>query len=292
MVMVVCISTLGPLSYGLGGDRYESNIIKDCFGVDKQDEYLGQGKVDLVIVYGCEPSTIHTIFNNGGGGGGRSSSSSGGGGSSNTSKCISKPTIKMFSLYDREKNYFLRKDRILGVFQVDKYENPKIETNILSEIEIEKTRDQSFNNKIDEYEMKRLSNVTRIDHAVDNMWGESIRSSSAVVMSNHRISQSISGLTRTSYSNSFSSTSTSTNSRKSKLPSFSGLNSYRFKSSSIAEGRIKTSQEGDDMEAANNIEMGTLFSQSSSSNHPSNNHQSNPSNHSNPYNNNQEEDHH
>jgi hypothetical protein len=57
----VYVSTQGPASYGLGSDRYELNIIKDCFGVERVSEYEGKGKLDVIIVYGCDLSVVETV---------------------------------------------------------------------------------------------------------------------------------------------------------------------------------------------------------------------------------------
>jgi hypothetical protein len=57
----VYVSTLGPASYGLGTDDYEVNIIKDCFGVERIEEYKGKGKLDVVIIYGCEGAVLQQV---------------------------------------------------------------------------------------------------------------------------------------------------------------------------------------------------------------------------------------
>ena len=44
-----------PTSYELGGPEYERNIIVDCFGAGRLEEYKGKHKLDLCIVYGAEP---------------------------------------------------------------------------------------------------------------------------------------------------------------------------------------------------------------------------------------------
>jgi hypothetical protein len=57
----VYVSTLGPASYGLGSDEYEGNIIKDCFGVERFEEYIGKGKLDVIIIYGCAPDVLQQV---------------------------------------------------------------------------------------------------------------------------------------------------------------------------------------------------------------------------------------
>lgn len=54
----VYFSTKSPVSYGLGKSTYEEAIIRDCFGVERLNEYRGQGKLDAVLVYCCEPSIL------------------------------------------------------------------------------------------------------------------------------------------------------------------------------------------------------------------------------------------
>lgn len=49
----VYVTTQGPASYGIGSADYEVNIIKDCFGASRIDEYLGKGNLDVILVYGC-----------------------------------------------------------------------------------------------------------------------------------------------------------------------------------------------------------------------------------------------
>jgi hypothetical protein len=57
----VYVSTQGPASYGLGSADYEVNIIKDCFGVERINEYKGKGKLDVVLIYGCCGSLLDQV---------------------------------------------------------------------------------------------------------------------------------------------------------------------------------------------------------------------------------------
>ena len=56
LCLVVCFSgcyfsTRGPASYGYGIEReYEMNLIVDCYGQERLDEYLGQGRLSLVLI--------------------------------------------------------------------------------------------------------------------------------------------------------------------------------------------------------------------------------------------------
>ena len=57
----VYFSTLSPVSYGLGSQstaEYEENLIVDCFGKERLEEYRGKHKLDLVLVYGIDPAVL------------------------------------------------------------------------------------------------------------------------------------------------------------------------------------------------------------------------------------------
>ena len=56
--IISCPSRLGPASYDLGTSKYEENIIVDCFGKERLEEYRGKHKLDLFLVYGIEPATL------------------------------------------------------------------------------------------------------------------------------------------------------------------------------------------------------------------------------------------
>jgi len=97
----VYVSTQGPASYGIGSPGYEDNIIKDCFGVERLQEYLGKGKLDVILVYGCCAQILDQTP------GGRLNA-----------KMVTKSSFGHFSLEDVNRNYFLRPDRILAAFRV------------------------------------------------------------------------------------------------------------------------------------------------------------------------------
>lgn len=44
------LSTLSPASYGLGSQTYERNLIEDCFGPERLEEYLGKSTLSLLLV--------------------------------------------------------------------------------------------------------------------------------------------------------------------------------------------------------------------------------------------------
>jgi hypothetical protein len=58
----VYVTTQGPASYGIGTPNYETNIIKDCFGMERLEEYLGKGYLDVIIVYGCDPDMLEQVY--------------------------------------------------------------------------------------------------------------------------------------------------------------------------------------------------------------------------------------
>jgi hypothetical protein len=57
----VYVSTQGPMTYGLGTEEYETNIINDCFGTSRLEEYKGKGYLDVILVYGCEPDIFDQV---------------------------------------------------------------------------------------------------------------------------------------------------------------------------------------------------------------------------------------
>jgi hypothetical protein len=95
----VYFSLKSPLSYGLGTPQYEENIIKDCFGVERVQEYLGKGKLDVLVVYGCEANVLTQAP------GGR-----------DNAKMVPKSYFTSLMLPQESGDYFLRSDRILAVF--------------------------------------------------------------------------------------------------------------------------------------------------------------------------------
>jgi hypothetical protein len=91
----VYFSTLGPSSYELGADIYEENIIIDCFGKERLEEYRGKHKLDLLFVYGVHPSVVEQAP------GGRENA-----------KMVSKALFEDFANPSIDGNYFLRPDFI------------------------------------------------------------------------------------------------------------------------------------------------------------------------------------
>jgi hypothetical protein len=54
-------TTLGPCSYGVHTKQYETNIIKDCFGVERLRELKGKGLMDAVVVYGVAAGILEQV---------------------------------------------------------------------------------------------------------------------------------------------------------------------------------------------------------------------------------------
>jgi hypothetical protein len=96
----VYFSTLGPASYHIGSPQYEQNIIIDCFGIERLEEYRGKGMLDLCLVYALEPSVVTPAP------GGR-----------DNAVMVSKATFHALALpREEDGNYFLRSDRLIGAF--------------------------------------------------------------------------------------------------------------------------------------------------------------------------------
>jgi hypothetical protein len=95
-------SVRGPCSYQLGTVAFQDNIIVDCFGVERLEEYRGKGRLDLCLVYGADPMMLS--FTPGG---------------RDNAVMVTKATFHALSLPDMDGNYFLRPDRILGAFLFD-----------------------------------------------------------------------------------------------------------------------------------------------------------------------------
>jgi hypothetical protein len=149
----VYVSTQGPASYGLGTDDYEVNIIKDCFGVERIDEYEGKGKLDVIIVYACETSVLTQAP------GGRENA-----------KMFSKSTFVDFSLQHDNGSFFLRPDRIFGAFHVDPRNLPLMSGDSAKEMIVERNREHQVIEKLQAAEMKHHVNTARIEKKVSFIW--------------------------------------------------------------------------------------------------------------------------
>ena len=149
----VYFSTLGPASYGLGTLDYEVNIIKDCFGVERVDEYKGKGKLEVVIIYGCEANVLHQAP------GGR-----------DNAKMIAKSTFREFSLEQKDGNYFLRADRILGAFVVNSKEKFLMNEKIIGELKVERNFEGNSIEKLENAEIGKWKTAHRIEKEVEKIF--------------------------------------------------------------------------------------------------------------------------
>jgi len=98
----VYFSTRSPASYDVGQQGYEVNVIKDCFGVERVEEFKGKHRLDAVIGYACHPWCLSAAP------GGR-----------RHAKVVTKSDFQDLSLPHDDGSFFLRPDRILGVVIVD-----------------------------------------------------------------------------------------------------------------------------------------------------------------------------
>jgi len=118
----VYFSLNGPGSYDVGSPSYEDNIIIDCFGKERLEEYRGKHKLDALFVYGAEPSVLQQAP------GGR-----------DNAKMVSKRTFEDLSLPSSDGCYYLRPDRILCCFLLDPAKPPlgyaEVQTEMGAEVE-------------------------------------------------------------------------------------------------------------------------------------------------------------
>eukprot|EP00615_Pteridomonas_danica_P006003 CAMPEP_0114330758 /NCGR_PEP_ID=MMETSP0101-20121206/1966_1 /TAXON_ID=38822 ORGANISM="Pteridomonas danica, Strain PT" /NCGR_SAMPLE_ID=MMETSP0101 /ASSEMBLY_ACC=CAM_ASM_000211 /LENGTH=748 /DNA_ID=CAMNT_0001460879 /DNA_START=458 /DNA_END=2704 /DNA_ORIENTATION=+ len=135
----VYFSTLGPCSYGLGSSElgsnevYEEMIIKDCFGVERMDEYKGKDKLDVVIVYGISPLALQPAP------GGR-----------DNAKVVTKATFQDLSLPHEDGNFFLHPSAILGSFLIRTSNPLECDAQSLEEAESEVLSDEAIRIEIDQ----------------------------------------------------------------------------------------------------------------------------------------------
>jgi len=145
----VYLSTLGPASYGIGTEDYEVDVIKDCFGVERVEEYLGKGNLDVVIIYGCSASVLHQAP------GGR-----------DNARMVAKSTFEAFSMAQNERSYFLRPDRVLGGFYVNPKKPPILTAESNVYIQTEKQNDLLEIAKLERAEFKLRKNATRVEASI------------------------------------------------------------------------------------------------------------------------------
>jgi hypothetical protein len=127
----VYFSTQGPATYGIGTEEYEENLIIDCFGKERLEEYKGKHKLDVCFVYGADPSIIEQAP------GGR-----------DNAVVIPKIYFEDLSLPHIDGNYFLRPDRILGSFLFDPTVQPSGYDVCLDRLKIEEELDLDVQSSI------------------------------------------------------------------------------------------------------------------------------------------------
>jgi hypothetical protein len=140
-------STLGPSSYDLGSPQYEENIIIDCFGKERLEEYRGKHKLDVVFIYGINPKCVEQAP------GGRENA-----------KMINKVMFELFSKPKLDGSYYLRPDFIKAALYIDGTSKlPLNRMEALKELELEKEKDRSIQMKLKEMEriLKENSSSTR-----------------------------------------------------------------------------------------------------------------------------------
>ena len=122
----IAFSLLGPAALWLGQPSYEANVLASCFGDDKVEVFRGKHLADLVVVYGINPSVI----------------SSGAVGSNNV--VVSKVSLQALALSNPDGDFFLRKDRIIGIFDLDtEAAPPAFEMSYSSELASERFLDSA-----------------------------------------------------------------------------------------------------------------------------------------------------
>jgi hypothetical protein len=128
----VYFSTKGPASYKLGSSKYEFNIIRDCFGLHRLTEFMGLGKLNAVIVYGCS----HHILQQAPGG-------------RVHAKLVPRSLFEDFSLPNSDGDFYLRSDNILAAFEIDGNNPPSRASWYLHDMELEAEIDDGIAKEID-----------------------------------------------------------------------------------------------------------------------------------------------
>jgi hypothetical protein len=95
----VYFSAHGPATFEVGTKDYEDNLIANCFGPHRLEEYRGSGLLDLCLVYGMVPTVLSQAP------GGR-----------DNCKMVGKALFHSLALPAADGNFFLRPDRILAAF--------------------------------------------------------------------------------------------------------------------------------------------------------------------------------
>jgi len=99
----VSFLTYGPASFDIGSPHYEENVVLDCFGRDRVEEFRGQHRVDICVVYGIDPMMADKALNN----------------LHHSTMIVPQEYFQDFSLNHPDGTYFLRMDRVLACFDFD-----------------------------------------------------------------------------------------------------------------------------------------------------------------------------
>jgi hypothetical protein len=119
----------------VGSEKYEENIIVDCFGVERLEEYRGKGMLDLCLVYGAQAAVLSQAP------GGR-----------DNAKMVSKSLFHTLSLADGDGNYFIRPDRILGAFVISSSKPLFGREEAWDALEMEQAADLATKDRIDAFQ--------------------------------------------------------------------------------------------------------------------------------------------
>mmetsp|Transcript_20177 Transcript_20177/g.26273 ORF Transcript_20177/g.26273 Transcript_20177/m.26273 type:complete len:445 (+) Transcript_20177:212-1546(+) len=151
----VFFSIRGPASYELGTNLYEENIIIDCYGRSRLEEYKSKHKLDACIVYGAEVSVLSQAP------GGRDNAT-----------VFAKPTFESLSLIGKDGEYFLRPDRILGCFYLPPDTPPAGYDEATMQFSMEKQADLETKKKLKENLLLHSKNEEEV-HSILQRCGNS-----------------------------------------------------------------------------------------------------------------------
>jgi len=141
----VYFSTLGPASYGLGSPQYEENIIVDCFGKERLEEYRGKHKLDLLLVYGIDPLMVQQAP------GGR-----------DNAKVVGKVMFEDFSLAHEDGTFYLRSDRLMGAYLLDPAHPPGGFCEAEERLEEERKRDSEVRKLLARVDKDKDANASEV----------------------------------------------------------------------------------------------------------------------------------
>jgi len=95
-----------PQHFGYGVEpyaAYEMNLIKDCFGEERAHEYIGQHRLDIVIVYLCCEAALDTVQDR------------------VNAHIVHKTYFEHFSKPDEQGDYYLPSAGIVGCYKMCEY---------------------------------------------------------------------------------------------------------------------------------------------------------------------------